>query len=120
MHKTAHHRHLTSVHWPILRGWCRGSGTKGDLSTKTGSAHRGARRETEAVVLVTAEGLGTVIDTSLVCAPDKKYRGVRIMTTNVGRRGMDLRKQEKLQREPQENSSFGPRVKIAVFFDRPV
>ena len=41
MHKTTYDRHLTGVHRPIHRGWCRGSGTKGDLSTRAGSAHRG-------------------------------------------------------------------------------
>ena len=29
MHKSTHDRPLTGVHWPIHRGWCRGSGTKG-------------------------------------------------------------------------------------------
>ena len=40
MHKSTHDRPLTGVHWPIHRGWCRGSGPKGDLSTSTGGSHR--------------------------------------------------------------------------------
>ena len=35
MHKSTHDRPLTGVHWPIHRGWCRGSGAKCDLSTST-------------------------------------------------------------------------------------
>ena len=42
MHKSTNDRPLTGVHWPIHRGWCRASGTKGDLSTSTGGTHRGA------------------------------------------------------------------------------
>ena len=41
---------LTGVYWPIHRGWCRGSGTKGDLSTSTGDTHRGAGWRTEAII----------------------------------------------------------------------
>ena len=50
MHKSTHDRPLTGVHWPIHRGWCRGSGTKGDLSTSTGGTHRGAGWRTEAII----------------------------------------------------------------------
>ena len=57
MHKTTHDRPLTGVHWPIHRGWCRGSGTKGALSTSTGGTHRGARWGAEAVVHVTTRAL---------------------------------------------------------------
>ena len=55
MRKTIHDRPLTDVHWPIHRGWCRGSGAKGDLSTSTGGMHRGAGRGTKAVVYITED-----------------------------------------------------------------
>ena len=51
IHKLTHDRPLTGVHWPIHRGWCRGSGTKGDLSTSTGDTHRGAGWRTDAIIL---------------------------------------------------------------------
>ena len=43
---TTHYRHLTSVHWPIHRGRCRGSGTKSDLSTGTCDIHSRTRWRT--------------------------------------------------------------------------
>ena len=48
MHKTTHDGPLTGVHWPINR--CRGSRARVSLSTRAGSAYRGARWETKAVV----------------------------------------------------------------------
>ena len=65
MHKTTHDRPLTGVHWPIHRGRCRGSGTKGNLSTSTGSMHRGAGWRTEAIIHVTTRGLDRIIDHSI-------------------------------------------------------
>ena len=65
MHKTTHDRPLTGVHWPIHRGWCRGSGTKGDLSTSTGGAHRGAGWRTETIIHVTTRGLDRIIDRTI-------------------------------------------------------
>ena len=56
MHKSTHDRPLTGVHWPIHRGWCRDSGTKGDLGTSTGGAHRGAGWRTEAIIHVILRG----------------------------------------------------------------
>ena len=65
MHKTTHDRPLTGVHWPIHRGWCRGSGTKGDLSTSTGGTHGGAGWRTEAIIHVTTRGLDRIIDRTI-------------------------------------------------------
>ena len=65
MHKSTHDRPLTDVHWPIHRGWCRGSGTKGDLSTSTGDTHRGAGRRTEAIIHITTRGLDRIIDRTI-------------------------------------------------------
>ena len=49
MHKSTHDRPLTGFHWPIHRGWCRDSGTKGDLGTSTGGTYSGAGWRTEAI-----------------------------------------------------------------------
>ena len=65
MHKSTHDRPLTGVHWPIHRGWCRGSGTKGDLSKSTGGTHRGAGWRTEAIIHITARGLDRIIDRTI-------------------------------------------------------
>ena len=62
VHKSTHDRPLTGVHWPVHRGWFRGSGAEGDLSTSTVGAHRGTGWRTEAVVYVTARGLDNVVD----------------------------------------------------------
>ena len=66
MHKTTHDRHLTGVHWPIHRSRCRGSGTKGDLSTSTSCKYRGSGRRTEAVVYITAK-MHIIIGFYLIC-----------------------------------------------------
>ena len=63
MHNTTHNGPLTGVNQPIHR--CRGSGARVSLSTGTGSAHRGARRVTKAVVYITARGLGSILDGSV-------------------------------------------------------
>ena len=60
MYRTTYDRDLTGVHWPIHRGWCMGSGTKGDLSTSTGSAPS-RRARTEAVLHVAARVYDGVI-----------------------------------------------------------
>ena len=65
MHKSTHDRPLTGVHWPIHRGWCRGSGTKGDLSTSTGGMRRGAGWRTEAIIHNTTRGLDRIIDRTI-------------------------------------------------------
>ena len=65
MHKSTHDRPLTGVHWPIHRCRCMGSGTKGDLSTSTGGARRGAGRGTKTAVYIPARCLGSVIDRSV-------------------------------------------------------
>ena len=61
------HKTTIGVYWPIHRGWCRGSRTKGDLGTSAGGTHRGAGRGTEAIVHVTARGLDSIID-SAICS----------------------------------------------------
>ena len=61
MHKSTHDRPLTGAHWPIHRGWCRGSRTKGDLSTDTGGTHREAGWRTEAIIHITTRGLDRII-----------------------------------------------------------
>ena len=58
-HTITHDGPLTGVHWPIHRDWCRGSGTKGDLSTCTGDTHRVAGWRTKAPVH--ARVLGCVV-----------------------------------------------------------
>ena len=65
MHKSTHDRPLTGVHWPIHSGWCRGSGTKGDLSTSTGGTHNGAGWRTVAIVHITTRGLDRIIDRTI-------------------------------------------------------
>ena len=65
MHKSTYDRPLTGVHWPIHRGWCRGSGTKGNLSTSTGDTHRGAGWRTEAIIHITTRGLDRIIDRTI-------------------------------------------------------
>ena len=65
MHKSTHDRPLTGVNWPIHRGWCRGSGPKGDLSTSTGGTHRGAGWRTEAIIHITTRGLDRIIDRTI-------------------------------------------------------
>ena len=61
MHKSTHDRPLTGVHWSIHRGWCRGCGTKGDLSKSTDRTHRGAGWGTEAIIHVTMRGLDRIM-----------------------------------------------------------
>ena len=53
------HKTTIGVYWPIHRGWCRGSRTKGDLGTSAGGTHRGAGRGTEAIIHITTRGLGS-------------------------------------------------------------
>ena len=65
LHKSTHDRPLTGVHWPIHRGWCRGSRTKGDLSTSTSCTHRGAGWRTEAIIHITTRGLDRIIDRTI-------------------------------------------------------
>ena len=63
MRKTTHDGPLTGVHLPDHGS--RGSGTKGDLSTSTGGAHRGAGWRTEAIIHVTTRGLDCIIDRTI-------------------------------------------------------
>ena len=60
MHKTTHDGPLTGVHLPDHGS--RGGGGRVSLSTRAGSAHRGAMR---GMVYITARGLGSVIDGSV-------------------------------------------------------
>ena len=64
MHRTTDDRPLTGVHWLIHRSWCRGSGTKGDLSTSTDDVHRRAGWRTKAAVYITTRDLDRIDDLS--------------------------------------------------------
>ena len=64
-HKTTHDRHLTGVHWPINRGRVWGSrGGRGGRAS-TGGPRWGAGRGAEAIVHITARGLGSIINDSI-------------------------------------------------------
>ena len=76
MHKSTHDRPLTGVHWPIHRAWCRGSRTKGDLSTSTSSTYRGAGWRTEAVYITTLYPVYDTID-HLSFLGSTVYKGVQ-------------------------------------------
>ena len=64
-HKSTHNKPLTGVHWPIQKGRCRGSRTKGDLGTSTGGTPRGAGWRTKAIILVSARDLDRIIDRTI-------------------------------------------------------
>ena len=65
LHKTTLDRPLTGVYWPIQKGRCRGSRTKGDLGTSTGGTPRGAGWRTRAIILVSARDLDRIIDRTI-------------------------------------------------------
>ena len=65
MHTSTHDRPSSGVHWPIHRGGCRGSVTRGDLITNTGGAHTGAEWRTEAIIHITTRGLDCIIDRTI-------------------------------------------------------
>ena len=84
MHKTTHDRPLTGVHWPLHRGWCRGSGTKDDMSTSTGGTHRGAGWRTKAIIHVTARGFDSITDRTICsCSRGKEAEGYKCNNINT-------------------------------------